>query len=93
MAHMTSNDTYGSVGAGRDFWATNVQKVQHVGTSGDFIFQANHFLSTPTFKTQVVLGRDWKKIGKKIFLDISKITCYSCIFSQFHKNVQILAKK
>ena len=51
--------------AGWDFWATNVQKVQHIGTSGDFIFQANHFLSTPTFKTRVVHGRDWKKIGKK----------------------------
>ena len=51
--------------AGRDFWATNVQKVQHVGTSGDYIFQANNFLSTPTFKTRVVLGRDWEKNGEK----------------------------
>ena len=60
--------------AGWDFWATNVQKVQHIGTSGDFIFQANHFLSTPTFKTRVVHGRDWKKNWEKIFLEISKIT-------------------
>ena len=46
---------YGSMAAGRDFWATNVQKVQHVGTSGDFIFQANYFLSTPTIKRRVLL--------------------------------------
>ena len=45
--------TYGSVAAGWDYWAT---KVQDVGTSCDFIYQANHFLSTPTFKTMVVHG-------------------------------------
>ena len=62
--------------AGRDFWATNVQKVQHVGTSGDFIFQPNHFLSTPTFKTRAVHGQGWKAIWEKIFLEISIITLF-----------------
>ena len=46
-----------SLAAGRDFWAKNDQKVQHIGTSGDFIFQANNFLSTPMFKTWVLHGR------------------------------------
>ena len=64
----SKNISYGSLAAGRDFWATNVHKVQHVGTSGDFIFQANHFLSTPTFKTRVLLWWDWgKNWGGNIF--------------------------
>jgi hypothetical protein len=33
------------VAAGRDFWAMNAQKVQHMGTSGDFILYENLFLS------------------------------------------------
>ena len=44
------------------------------GTSCDFIYQANHFLSTPTFKTRVVQGLDWgKNWRKKIILEIFKI--------------------
>ena len=39
------------------------------------------------------MDRTGEKIDEKIFLEISKITSYSCIFSQFYKNVQILAKK
>jgi hypothetical protein len=41
---------YVSAAAGRDFWVTNEQKVQHVGTSGDFIFYANLFFSTHPVK-------------------------------------------
>ena len=37
------HDTYGSLAAGRDFWATSVQKVRHVVASGDFIFGDNLF--------------------------------------------------
>ena len=29
-------NTYESVAIGRAFWATNAQKVQHFGTTGDF---------------------------------------------------------
>ena len=48
--------SYGSVAPGRDFWATNEQKVQHVGTSGNFIFEANHFLSTHPVQKWAVHG-------------------------------------
>ena len=44
-------------------------------------------------KHGLCMDKTGKKFGKKIFLEISKITYFSCIFSQFYKNVQILAKK
>ena len=86
MTHSYLLTAYGSVAAGRDFWARNVQKVQHVGTSGDFIFQANHFLSTPTFKTQVVHGREWKKICEKnIFRNFKYHLLFLHFFTIFKK--------
>ena len=36
-------NTYGSLAAGRDFWATYAEKVQHVGASGDFVFKLISF--------------------------------------------------
>ena len=37
VTKMYVNGTYESVAAGRDFWSANAQKVQHVGTLGEFI--------------------------------------------------------
>ena len=36
ITHYSSQIIYGSVAAGQDIWATNIQKVQHIGASGDF---------------------------------------------------------
>ena len=83
MGVLAPKYAYGSVAAGRDFWATIVQKVQDVGTSGDFIFQANHFCQLLHLKHGLCMDGTGKKFGKEIFSEISKITYYSCIFAHF----------
>ena len=37
VTKMYVNGIYESVAAGRDLWSANSQKVQHVGTLGEFI--------------------------------------------------------
>ena len=67
MGVLAPKYAYGSVAAGRDFWATIVQKVQDVGTSGDFIFQANHFCQLLHLKYGLCMDRLEKNLGKKCF--------------------------
>ena len=62
MTHLTPStiedfmDVYVSVAAGRDFWVTNNEKVEHVGTSGDLFVMLIFFSSTHPVKKWALHG-------------------------------------